>query len=85
VRRLAFTAAARAQFFTLVEQPERQVSAVERLLVIAKDPEKALALVGGATRIRRANIGGFCFFVLPVEVSKNFPRALLLVVKVRPI
>jgi hypothetical protein len=85
VRRLAFTAAARAQFFTLVEEPERQVSAVERLLVIAEDPEKALALVGGATKIRRTNISGCCFFVLPIEASKTVPRALLVVVKVRRI
>jgi hypothetical protein len=78
VRRHAFTAAARAQFFRLVDEPERQVSVVERLLVIVEDPEKALALVGGA-------IGGYCFFVLPIEVSKTVPRALLVVVKVRRI
>jgi hypothetical protein len=83
VRKLAFTASARAQFFTLVEEPERQVAAVERLLVIAKDPERALALVGGATRIRRSNIGGLCFFLLPVEASKILPTPLLLVIKVR--
>jgi hypothetical protein len=85
VRKLAFTAAARAQFFRLIDEPERQVAAIERLLVIANDPEKALALVDGGTRIRRSNITGLCFFVLPVEASRNFPTPMLLVLKVRKI
>jgi hypothetical protein len=85
VRRIDFTSASRAQFFAYFDSYDKQVAAVERLLVLAKNPEKALALVGAQTRIRRANIGGFCFFLLPIESSKNFPTPVLLVIKIRSI